>query len=140
MSSASAPLTSPRVPVRQLGRRLGVIAALLLASATAAAHHSIVAVYDFSQRLTLDGAVAQFEFVNPHPFVTIDVKERGRAGRWRLEMDNRWELAELGFANETLKPGDRVIIVANPARSQSRSGYVRRLERPWDGFTYQHHD
>lgn len=120
---------------------LGVVTALVMGASTVLAHHSIVAVYDFSQRLTLDGAVVEFEFINPHPFLTIDVKGRGsRSERWRLEMDNRWELAELGFANETLKPGDRLVVLANPARSQSRSGYIRRLERPSDGFKYQHHD
>jgi hypothetical protein len=121
--------------------RLTVLSAAVACAGAAFAHHSIVAVYDFSQRLTLDGAVSQFEFVNPHPFLTIDVKDRGgRLERWRLEMDNRWELAELGFADTTLKAGDRVIVLANPARSQGRSGYVRRLERPSDGFKYQHHD
>jgi hypothetical protein len=108
--------------------------------ATAQAHHSISNVYDFRERVTLDAVVAQFEFVNPHPFVTVDVKESGKEGRWRLEMDNRHELAALGFETGTLKPGDRIVVIVNPGRTQKRSAYVRRLERPADGFTYQHHD
>lgn len=121
-------------------RHLLAIGALVLCVAGLEAHHSIVSVYDFSQRVTIDGAVANFEFVNPHPFLTLDTKQAGRAGRWRLEMDNRWELAELGFANQTLKPGDRIVVIVNPARADERQGYIRRLDRPSDGFKYQHHD
>ena len=125
-----------------IARARGVLAALaaVYCGTTAAAHHSIVGIYDFTQRLTLDGIVGAFEFVNPHPFLTIETKQPGRAGRWRLEMDNRWELAELGFASQTLKPGDRIVVIVNPARAAERQGYVRRLDRPADGFKYQHHD
>ena len=48
-------------------------AALLLASAGAQAHHSIGAVYDGSRQQRLEGVVAEFQFVNPHPFIFITV-------------------------------------------------------------------
>jgi hypothetical protein len=32
-------------------------------------------------------------------------------------MDNRWELAELGFTADTLKPSDRVVVSGSPART-----------------------
>ena len=102
------------------------------------AHHSIAGVYDSNQQVTIEGIVTRFNFVNPHPFVTVDVRDsRGAAQQWRLEMDNRSELAEVGVTSETLKPGDRVIVSGNPARAQSQSLYVRRLDRPADGFRYE---
>ena len=102
------------------------------------AHHSIAGVYDSNQQVTVEGIVTRFNFVNPHPFVTVDVRDsRGAAQQWRLEMDNRSELAEVGVTSETLKPGDRVIVSGNPARAQSQSLYVRRLDRPADGFRYE---
>jgi hypothetical protein len=86
----------------------------------------------------VEGVVAQFHFINPHPFVTIDVKnDSGRTQQWRLEMDNRFELSEIGMTAETLKPGDRVVVSGSPARSQSQSLYIRRLDRPADGFWYE---
>jgi hypothetical protein len=78
--------------------------------------------------------------VDPHPWVVMEVKDRnGKAQRWMMEMDNRWELIELGFETETLKPGDRLVVYGSPARRQPHSLYIRKLDRPSDGFTYQHH-
>ncbi len=45
------------------------------------------------RRVTVEGVVVQFQFVNPQPFVTIDVPSALPAlQRWRLDMDNRHEL------------------------------------------------
>ena len=107
----------------------------------ALAHHSIANVYDSSRVQTLDGRVVRWEFVNPHPFITISVDTpAARSQEWRLEMDNRWELAELGFKTDTLKPGDRIVVTGSLSRSEPQRLYVRQLERPSDGFKYRHHD
>ena len=106
--------------------------------AVVSAHHSLSGIYDSNREVKVEGVVAQFHFINPHPFVTIDVKnESGRVQQWRLEMDNRFELAEIGVTADTLKPGDRVVVSGSPARSQSTSLYIRRLDRPADGFRYE---
>jgi hypothetical protein len=104
-----------------------------------AAHHSIAGVYDNARQLTIEGAVHEFAFVNPHPFITLEVRNGDRAARWTLEMDNRRELVELGFRADTLRPGDRLVITGSAARRDPLALYVRRLERPADGFTYEHH-
>lgn len=102
------------------------------------AHHSIAAVYDNSQRVTIEGVVTRFQFINPHPLVVVEVKDAdGKGLQWTLEMDNRWELVEIGVDNLTLKPGDRIVVTGSPGRTQPRSLYIRRLERPADGFSYQ---
>ena len=109
-----------------------------LAFGIAILHHSIAGIYDSSRQVTVEGVVAQFHFVNPHPFVTLDVKnDRGRTQQWRLEMDNRSELIDVGMSEQTLKPGDRVVVIGSPARSQSQSLYIRKLDRPADGFQYE---
>ena len=102
------------------------------------AHHSISAVYDSSRQVTVEGIVTEFQFVNPHPFVTMDVKQdSGSAQQWLLGMDNLRELAEIGMTSQTLKPGDRIVVTGSPARVKSQSLYVRRLDRPADGFRYE---
>jgi hypothetical protein len=114
-----------------------VVASALLGVATQA-HHSISAVYDDTQRVTIEGVVTQFQFVNPHPLVVMDVKDSaGNAQQWRLEMDTHRELADIGFTNETLKQGERLVIIGSRARRQPQSLYIRRLERPSDGFAYE---
>lgn len=105
---------------------------------TAHAHHSIAAVYDSNQQVTIEGVITAFQLVNPHPYVVMEIKDgNSQTLQWRLEMDNLRELAEIGFDNETLKPGDRIKVTGNPARKQAQSLYIRRLERPADGFMYQ---
>jgi hypothetical protein len=102
------------------------------------AHHSIAGAYDEGRRVTIDGIVTAFHFVNPHPFVLVDVKDAaGNAQAWKLELDNRRELADVGVTAATLKPGDRLVVTGSPARAESRALYTRRLERPADGFLYE---
>jgi len=65
------------------------IGAVLCATA-AAAHHSIGNVYDDTQRVTIEGVITRFQFVNPHPLVVVEVSSpNDKAGQWMLEMDNR---------------------------------------------------
>jgi hypothetical protein len=119
-------------------RVLGLMLAAGCAGASAYAHHSIAGVYDGSQRVTIEGTVAEFQFVTPHPFVIVDVadgKEPPR--RWRLELDNRHELVAEGMSADTLKPGDRVLVTGSPGRSLPHTMYVRRLDRRSDGFRYE---
>jgi hypothetical protein len=102
------------------------------------AHHSISSVYDSSRKVMIDGIVTEFQLINPHPFLLIEVKDaRGGARPWRLEMDNRSELADIGVTAATFKPGDRVVVTGSLARAQSQSLYVLRLDRPADGFWYE---
>jgi hypothetical protein len=113
------------------------IGAAMCATA-ASAHHSIGNVYDDSQRVTIEGVVTRFQFVNPHPFVVMEVSTPDSKGQqWMLEMDNRSELVEIGFDNATLKPGDRIVVRGSLARTQRQSLYIQRLDRPADGFNYQ---
>jgi len=103
----------------------------------AVAHHSISAVYDSSKRVTIEGVVSQWRFVNPHPYLTVDVVDSGRAQPYHLELDNRGELAAVGVTAETLRPGDRLVVTGSQSRTEPRNLYVRKLVRPADGFEYE---
>jgi hypothetical protein len=121
-----------------LRRILSCAAAIALMGVAAHAHHSIASIYDSSRQATIEGIVARFQFVHPHPFLLIDVKDgAGRAQPWRLEMDNLNELAEIGVTADTLKPGDLVVVSGSLSRRQPQSLYLRRLDRPADGFWYE---
>ena len=120
-------------------RRVATLAAAAsaLVSAAAEGHHSISAVYDGARQQRIEGVVAAFQFVNQHPFVVVTVATDGAAQDWRLELDNRFELAAIGVTDETLKPGDVVIVTGSVGRADPRALYVRRLDRPADGFRYE---
>ena len=119
-------------------RRVLLLALLLSAAgAPAIAHHAISAMYDSSKRVTIDGAVREFQFINPHPFLIVAVSDGGKTLEWKLEMDNRFELISEGMQADTLKPGDRVVAAGSLSRTNPQGMYLMRLDRASDGFRYE---
>jgi hypothetical protein len=110
---------------------------LIAAGTPAIAHHAISAIYDSSKRVTVEGAVREFQFINPHPFLIIEVSASGKTLEWKLEMDNRFELIDEGMKADTLKPGDRVVASGSLSRTSPQGMYLMRLDRPSDGFRYE---
>jgi hypothetical protein len=117
--------------------RLLLTAGLLAYASTVAAHHSIAAVYDRNARTSLTGVVSEFRLVNPHAFLMMDVERDGRAETWKLELDNRSELASIGVTPDTIRPGDRIVASGTRAFDGSRSIYAYRIDRAADGFWYE---
>jgi hypothetical protein len=121
-----------------MNRGVPLALAAMLAGVPVQAHHSIAGVYDSSSPIKLQAVVVDFQFVNPHPFIIVETADAaGRTQQWRLEMDNRFELASAGMNADTLKKGDRISVSGGPARDKSRALYVRRLDRAADGFWYE---
>jgi hypothetical protein len=122
-------------------RRGGWTVALAMAAATsgatAAAHHSISAVYDSRKPVTVTGSVREFQFVNPHPWIGLDVTGDEGVRQWRLELDNRWELVDIGMRADTFKAGDMVVATGSSGRDGARAVYVLRLDRAADGLHYE---
>lgn len=112
--------------------------AVLIGGIAIEAHHSIAGIYDSTQRVTIDGVVAEFRFVNPHPYIVVNVVTRDqRTESWRLELDNRSELVDVGVKADTIKPGDRIVATGSPAHDGSHNMYARRIDRRADGFWYE---
>jgi hypothetical protein len=120
-----------------VSRWMSPIAVLLAAAAPAGAHHSISGVYDSARQRTVEGHVTEFRFVNPHPILIIEVSAGAAAQTWQLEMDNRFELAEIGITENTYKQGDRVVASGSLARTEPQRLYLRRLQRSADGLVYE---
>ena len=123
-----------------MGIRLCVIVSALVTGAggaTMLAHHSISAVYDSRKPVTLTGSVREFQFVNPHPWIGLDVTDADGVRQWRLELDNRWELVDVGMKADTFKPGDVIVATGSSGRDGARSVYVLRLDRAADGLHYE---
>ena len=110
---------------------------LVMAIAPLRAHHAISAIYDNTKKVTIEGAVHDFQFINPHPYVVVDVIEGGKTLEWKLEMDNRYELIDEGMKADTLKRGDRVVASGSLSRTNPQGMYLMRLDRPADGFRYE---
>jgi len=116
---------------------LSLALALTMAAAPVLAHHAISAIYDSGKRVSIEGAVREFQFVNPHPWLGVDMAEDGAVRRWRLELDNRWELMDVGMSAGTFKAGDVITARGSAGRDGARSVYVLRLDRAADGLHYE---
>ena len=86
----------------RIGRWLvEVVVSAAAFGAVAEAHHSIAGMYDQGRRVTVDGTIAQFQFVNPHPFVLVETKDAsGAAQSWKAKLDNRWELERFDVGSD----------------------------------------
>jgi hypothetical protein len=118
-------------------RVLWLIVALAGSAMSVSAHHSIAGVYDRSKPMTFDAVVAEFHLVNPHPFLVVTVDSPGQSERWKLELDNRYELVEVGVTATTFTPGERISVRGIPARDGSHQLYAMRIDRAADGFRYE---
>lgn len=118
-----------------------VSAALTLAamwSDSTMAHHSFASIYDGDRTVTLAATVQEFQFIHPHPFLIVEVRnDKGERQSWRAEMDNRFELEGIGVTRSTFKPGDKVTVSGSPGRSQEFILYLWRLDRPADRLRYR---
>jgi hypothetical protein len=116
---------------------LALAAGVSFAVAPVRGHHSL-SDYDTGREAKIEGVISQFQFVNPHPYLVLDVRDAGGAVQsWRLEMDNRYELSDIGMTKDTLKPGDRIVVSGSPGHTQSRILYIRKLDRPSDGYGFE---
>jgi hypothetical protein len=100
--------------------RLLTLGALGLAL-PALAHHSF-AMFDQGKQVTLVGTVTEFQWTNPHAFIHIDVPENGASQVWDIELNSPNNLKRQGWKQTSLKPGDKVTVVANPLRDLSHKG------------------
>jgi len=81
------------------------------------AHHSVSAEFDVNRQLKFTGVITKVEWSNPHIYFYVDVKEASRrVTNWAFEGAGPNTLARMGWMRDTLKVGDRVTVVAFPAR------------------------
>ena len=105
---------------------LGVTLALLIACGQASAHHGS-SNYDMSKSVSVKGKVTQFDFINPHSAIHLEVKnDKGNVEQWLIEADSPNNLARTGWTRDSIKPGDLVTIVGNRLKDGSK---VMRLQK-----------
>jgi hypothetical protein len=113
-------------------------AAVVLTTAATSAHHSFGATYEVSKSITLEGAIVQFVYRNPHSFVHVEAPDTGgMPQRWAVEWGGTSQLERTGVKRESLKVGDKVVISGRPSRVPGEYRVLMvTLTRPADGFTW----
>ncbi len=104
---------------------LALVASILIGASPILAHHG-TAVYDTTKLTTLKGTVTDYQFINPHSEIFLDVKdESGNTAKWVLEAGSGTSMSRKGWTRSLLKPGDQ--ITANGNRAKNGSNTMRLL-------------
>jgi DNA/RNA endonuclease YhcR with UshA esterase domain len=100
----------------------------LLAARPTVAHHSFAAEFDATQPVTLKGTVAQMDWVNPHSWIHVDVKnEDGTVTRWMVEGGTPNTLFRRGFTKDSLKTGTEITVEGYRAKNGAKRANGRDL-------------
>ena len=83
-------------------------------------HHSFAAEFDSSKPVELKGTVVKLDWVNPHAWIFIDVKDaKGNVTSWACELGSPNLLMRNGWSRDSLKAGDNVIVNGYQAKDGS---------------------
>jgi hypothetical protein len=111
-------------------QKLLVLSAAWVAGGSASAHHSF-AMFDLDREVTLEGAVKEFQWTNPHVWLQILVPDgKGATTEWSLEMGAPGMLTRTGWKSSLLKPNDKVTVILNPLKTGAPSGRLVRVTLP----------
>ena len=118
-----------------MGRVLRAVAAALLITSTSSAHHS-PAVFDLRTEMTLTGVITAYQFRNPHLFIHVEVADGSDLeGEWEVEAQSPRIMTLYGWSSTSLRPGERVVVVANPPQQRGKRLALGRSIQKTDGTT-----
>jgi DNA/RNA endonuclease YhcR with UshA esterase domain len=97
---------------------LATVIVALSVSSVVRAHHSFAAEFDANKPVTLKGTVVKMDWVNPHTWIHLDVKNPdGTVTRWMIEGGTPNTLVRRGFTKASLQAGTEVTIEGYQAKN-----------------------
>jgi hypothetical protein len=103
-----------------------VVLAVVTAGPPVSAHHSFAAEYDRDKPVTLQGTVTRIEWMNPHIYFYLDIKEAdGATANWAIEGGAPTSLYRAGWRKDAMKVGDVVTVHGYLARNGKKLANMR---------------
>lgn len=100
----------------------------LMCAAPTWAHHAFAAEFDDKKPIKLHGVVTEWELVNPHSWIHMDVKNPdGTTTKWTIEGGSPNALFRLGFTKNSLPAGTEIIVEGYAAKDGANRGVGAKL-------------
>jgi hypothetical protein len=104
--------------------------AVAMSAIPAFAHHSF-AMFDAGKQTTVAGTVKEFQWSNPHAWITLMVANSdGQLDQWSIEMGGPAGLARQGWVPKTLIPGMNISVIMHPLRDGAHGGQFLAVTLP----------
>jgi uncharacterized protein DUF6152 len=101
------------------------------AVAPAAAHHSFAAEFDAAKPIELHGVVKKMEWINPHSWLTLEVKNTdGSTTTWEVEAGAPNAMFRRGFNRNSLPVGTEVVVNGFQAKDGQKRANGRDIRFP----------
>ena len=103
-----------------------------MAGVTVSAHHSFGAEFDSNRPVKLQGTVFLMEWINPHSWIHIDVKDAatGKVERWLVEGGAPNALIRRGWNKKSLVTGTPIIVEGFQAKDGTNRANGRDIVFP----------
>jgi hypothetical protein len=108
--------------MNRLPAALACAAGIVSFAAAASAHHGWGS-YDASKVLTLEGTVTSVQPDNPHAELELRTPEK----LWRVTLSPPSRMATRGKPIGEVKPGDRVVVVGYPSKTNPNEMRAERI-------------
>ncbi len=100
--------------------------AALLAAAPLWAHHAFAAEFDGKKPVKLEGTVTKMEWINPHAWIHIDVKDAdGKVTNWMVECGTPNTLLRRGVNKNSVTAGMEIVVDGYQAKDGSNKANGR---------------
>ena len=117
--------------MRTIGIIVTGLAVMVSGAGAAMAHHAFAAEFDSTKPVSLQGVVTRMEWINPHSWIHLDVKNAdGTVTKWMIEGGTPNTLVRRGFTRDSLKPGTEIRVEGFRAKNGANRANGRDLVLP----------